>query len=69
MSKQLLSKLEKYEQGAYDGGIGLDWLADVGEGFKFYVQRCVYEGKKASIRGFEEYIDKLANRRGVTSHD
>ncbi|MFS0557415.1 hypothetical protein [Brevibacillus sp. 179-C9.3 HS] len=32
-AKKLLEKLESYEQSAYDGGIGVDWLANIGEFF------------------------------------
>jgi hypothetical protein len=58
MSKRLLEKLEKYEQDAYDGEFGDAWLADVGEGFKFYIQDCVTKGKRPTIKGFEKYLDK-----------
>lgn len=65
MSKQLLNKLERYEQDAYEGHFGSDWLEQVGEGFKFYIQECVNSGSRATIAGFERYLDKLhkgANR-------
>lgn len=65
MSKKLLEKLERYEQDAYDGKFGCDWLESVGEGFKFYVQKCVHENKCPTIKGFEQYLDdmhKKANR-------
>lgn len=67
MSKALLDKLERYEADAYDGGFGQDWLEDVGEGFKFYIKDCVYTGRRATIAGFERYLDNLhkeANRIG-----
>lgn len=60
MSKKLLEKLEKYEQLAYDGGFGADWLEDVGEGFKFYIRDCVGSGVKATISGFAKYLDEKA---------
>lgn len=59
-AKELLEKLESYEQSAYDGGIGVDWLANIGEGFKFYVQSCLEEGKRVTIAGFEKWIDERA---------
>ena len=59
MSKRLLEKLEKYEQAAYDGGYGEDWLVDIGEGFKFYVRDCVDKNEKVTIKGFEKHIDKM----------
>ncbi|GED55772.1 hypothetical protein EDM54_24180 [Brevibacillus borstelensis] len=62
MSKQLLEKLERYEQDAYSGGYGADWLAEVGEGFKDYIGWCVENKKRPSIKGFEEWIDQLYNK-------
>lgn len=55
--ERLLKKLETYEKNAYAGGFGADWLESVGEGFKFYIQRCVASGEIPSIAGFEGYID------------
>lgn len=63
MSQKLYDKLEKYEQDAYDGGFGSDWLSDVGEGFKFFLEKCVKEGRHATIKGFENYIDNLAKEK------
>jgi len=59
MSKNLLDKLEKYEKEAYEGSYGSDWLEQIGEGFKFYIQDCADNNKKATIKGFEKYIDEL----------
>lgn len=59
MSKQLLEKLERYEESAYEGGFGADWLEQVGEGFKFYIAECVNSGSRATIAGFERYLDGL----------
>lgn len=59
MNKKLLNKLEKYEQEAYDGGYGSDWLEKIGEGFKFYIEKCVDENITPSIKGFEKYIDEM----------
>ena len=62
MSQALLNKLEKYEQTAYSGGFGEDWLIDVGEGFKFYIQECVDKNKRATIKGFAEKLEKMHNK-------
>ena len=59
MSKKLLDKLEKYEQKAYDGGYGSDWLENIGEGFKFYIKDCVNKNLRPTIKGFEKYIDNI----------
>jgi len=63
MSKRLLDKLEKYEQEAYNAGCGADWLTDIGEGFKFYVEQCIQNNQATTIRGFEKYIDNLNIKR------
>ena len=60
MSKALLNKLERYEQIAYDGGYGDEWIETVGEGFKFYIRDCVKKNERATIKGFEKYLDKRA---------
>lgn len=59
MSKALLEKLERYEEEAYDGGFGQDWMESIGEGFKFYLADCQKNKKRATIAGFERYIDSL----------
>lgn len=58
-AEKLLQKLERYEQAAYDGGYGSDWLESVGEGFKFYVQQCRDTGRPVTIAGWEKYLDAL----------
>lgn len=60
-AKRLLRKLEKYEQEAYDGAFGDEWLSDLGEGIKFYVENCVEQNKKMSINGLEKHIDGIYN--------
>ncbi len=65
MSKKLLEKLEEYEQIAYDGGFGDEWLEDVAEGFKFYIRDCVDSGGRATISGFAKYLDKKAKEVGM----
>lgn len=59
MSKELLKKLERYEQDAYNGGYGGDWLESVGEGFRFYVEDCVKNNRRVTIKGFERYLDAM----------
>lgn len=63
MSEKLLEKLESYEQEAYNGGYGTDWLENVGEGFKFYIQECIDKNIRPTIKGFEKYIDGMARKR------
>lgn len=59
-AQRLFDKLEAYELKAYDAGIGQDWLAEIGEGFKFYVQDCIKKGLPVMIAGFERFIDEKA---------
>ena len=68
MSKRLLDKLEIYEQIAYNGGYGDEWLETVGEGFKFYVRDCAASNIKVTIKGFEKYLDQKA-REGNNKFD
>ncbi|MEG0898352.1 MAG: hypothetical protein RSF40_01400 [Oscillospiraceae bacterium] len=63
MSKRLFEKLERYEQEAYEGGYGSDYLEAVGEGFKFYIQQCSMAGTRPTIIGFEKYIDGLHSEK------
>ncbi|CAM3805108.1 hypothetical protein ABER99_21445 [Paenibacillus glucanolyticus] len=65
IAEKLLEKLEAYEQSAYDGGFGQDWLSDIGEGFKFYVQECIQQGKSVTIAGFVKYIDNMALKKVI----
>lgn len=38
--KRYSELLEQWEQEAYHDGYGADWLADVGEGIKYYAMNC-----------------------------
>lgn len=58
-AEKLLKKLESYEQDAYDGDFGADWMESVGEGFKFYVRDCISKGCRVTIAGWVDYLDKL----------
>ena len=59
-----LAILEAYEQYAYSGGFGLDWLADVGEGFKFFVAFCDASGIKPTIPRFMRWIEtRIADKK------
>lgn len=54
-------QLERYEQVAYEGGYGADWLADVGEGVKFYAMMCEERGKRPTFAGLMKYLDKKSS--------
>ncbi|MBV6717263.1 hypothetical protein [Paenibacillus chitinolyticus] len=66
-AEKLLEKLEAYEQSAYGGGYGADWLAEIGEGFKFYVRDCIEQGKSVTMSGFVNRIDRMAIDKGHVS--
>jgi len=63
-AEKLLEKLERYEQQAYDGGFGSDWLEEIGEGFRFYVADCIDNKRRMSISGFAAWIDEMAKNNG-----
>ncbi len=67
-AERLLQKLERYEQEAYNGEFGSDWLEDIGEGFKFYVEECAAENKPVTIKGFEKHIDAMRNGKAVAGY-
>lgn len=51
-------QLERYEQVAYEGGYGVAWLMDVGEGVTFYAMKCEAQGKRPTFAGLMKYLDK-----------
>lgn len=58
--QRLLDKLKIYEHRAYSGGFGADWLEEIGEGFRHYIEKCIATGEIASINGFITYLDGIA---------
>lgn len=58
--KEYSEQLERYEQVAYEGGYGADWLTDVGKGVKFYAMMCEERGKRPTFAGLMKYLDKKA---------
>lgn len=59
MKKQYSEQLETWEQEAYRGGFGEDWLVDVGEGVKHYAEKCEAFGKRPTFSGLMEHIRQL----------
>ncbi len=57
-------KLEQWEQEAYNGGYGSDWLGEVGEGVKFYVMSCEAKGKRPTFTGLMNYLESMSNLGG-----
>ena len=64
-NKQWLTKLENYELQAYDGGFGSDWLEEVGEGLKLYINHCIENDESVTIEGFIRCVDEFANIRDL----
>lgn len=65
--KKYAERLEQYEQAAYKGHYGTDWLEDVGEGVKFYAMACEMKGKRPTFAGLMKYLGEkaaLAQRGG-----
>lgn len=56
----LYKKLEAYENLAYEGGSGLDWLAEIGENLKFYVKECEEKNIEPTFEGWIACVDELA---------
>lgn len=54
-------KLRQYEQDAYDGRYGSDWLEEVGEGLRFYAEYCVAHNLEMTMAGFLKYVNGLHN--------
>ncbi|MBS6283628.1 MULTISPECIES: hypothetical protein [Intestinimonas] len=56
--KKYSELLECWEQEAYHDHYGEDWLAEIGEGVKFYAVTCEAEGKRPTFAGLIRYIKK-----------
>ena len=56
--KRYSESLEQWEQEAYHDGYGADWLADIGEGVKYYAMECESKGRRPTFAGLIRYIDR-----------
>ena len=54
--KRYSESLEQWEQEAYHDGYGADWLADIGEGVKYYAMECEAKGRRPTFAGLIRYI-------------
>lgn len=59
--KKYSEMLESWEQEAYNGGYGADWLGEVGEAIKFYAYNCEKKGKRPTFKGLMKKLDGMAN--------
>lgn len=62
--KKYSEKLEKWEQEAYDGEYGMDWLEEVGEGVKFYAIECEVKGKRPTFAGLMKHLESKFTMKG-----
>lgn len=62
--KKYSEQLEVWEQTAYDGEWGCDWLEEVGEGLKFYAMQCESSGKRPTFAGLMRYLAAKAGQGG-----
>lgn len=56
------SLLETWEQEAYQGGYGSDWLEEIGENVRFYTMECEHDGKKPTFDGLIQHLKVLHDR-------
>lgn len=52
--KRYSEALERWEQEAYHDGYGENWLADIGEGVKYYAMECEAKGRRPTFAGTKE---------------
>lgn len=57
IAKVYADQLEAWEEEAYKGGYGADWLEMVGKGVKKYAQDCDANHRVPSFRGLMLYIE------------
>lgn len=51
--------LESWEQEAYAGGYGADWLENIGENVRVYATECENEGKRPTFAGLIRHLKSL----------
>ncbi len=51
--------LESWEQEAYAGGYGADWLENIGESVRVYATECENEGKRPTFAGLIRHLKSL----------
>lgn len=57
---KIIEKLNQYEDKAYKGECGADYLSELGEGFKSYLIGCLNSNVEPTIQGFVKWIDRFA---------
>jgi hypothetical protein len=59
-NKKFSELLNSYEEQSFDASCGQDWLDYFHTTVKFYFEKCEKENKRATIKGLQEEIVKLA---------
>ncbi len=62
--KKYSEVLEQWEQEAYEGEYGVDWLEEVGEGVKFYAMACETRGKRPTFAGLMKHLESKFYAKG-----
>lgn len=52
-------RLEHWEQEAYKGGWGADWLEEIGENVKFYALKCEISGEQPTFTGLMKHLESV----------
>lgn len=55
-------RLESWEQDAYSGEYGEDWLVEVGESVKWYTEQCVEDNKTPTFAGLMRFLARRKER-------
>ena len=66
-SDRYSSLLDAWEQEAYKGGYGADWLEEIGESVRIYAMDCENSGKRPTFCGLIQYLKILHD--GVSQKD
>ncbi len=56
--------LEQWENTAYEGKYGCDWLEEVGESVKFYAMECEARGKRPTFAGLIKHLESKFQLKG-----
>lgn len=67
--KRVSETLEAWEQQAYDGGYGADWLEQVGESVRIYAMDCENRGMRPTFAGLIRYLSVLQRGQAQKAED
>jgi len=58
----MANQLMTYENGAYEERFGIDWLTDIGENVRIYLEGCAEDNSTPTINGLFDHIRELHKR-------